>query len=146
MTSFNDLINAVSHKSSCLTVHPSKKDRDLPSKTEPATNILSSPSPPSTATKKECKSTSRSVYCNLIVSFMNSESFSNQTQLPPRAVDANAQTAKCSFNVKFKTANYIPLCHSSPYHVFIFQLHFGSNSPPFCTGVFICDSICSDTD
>lgn len=56
-------------------------------------------------------------------------------KLLPCLVDANTQTAKCSFNVKFKTANDIPLCHSSPYHAFIFQLHFGSNPLPVCTGV-----------
>lgn len=98
-------------------------------------DLFSSTSPPSTATTEECKSEKRSVYYNLIVSFMNSEAFNNQTLFSPCSADANTQTAKCSFNVKFKTANYIPLCHSSPYHVFIFQLHFGSKSLPVCTGV-----------
>lgn len=65
-------------------------------------------------------------------------------KLSPSLVDANTQTAKCGFNVKFKTANYIPLCHSGPYHTFIFHLHFGSNPLPRPHRRIICDSICND--
>lgn len=66
--------------------------------------------------------------------FLNSD-FNNQTSLSPFSVNANTQTAKCNFNMKLKTANDIPLCHSSPYHTFIFQFHFGSNSLHVCRGV-----------
>lgn len=52
----------------------------------------------------------------------------------PRSAGANTQTATFSFNLKSKTVNHIPPCHSSPYHTFIFQLHFGSGSAPVCTG------------
>ena len=101
-------------KNKIQTLLPYSTEFTLKRNPEPATNIFSSPSPPSTATKKkECKSEGRSVYSNLIVSFMNSEAFNNQTVLSRCSVDANVQTAKCSFNVKFKTQNYIPLSQQS---------------------------------
>lgn len=52
----------------------------------------------------------------------------------PRSAGANTQTATFSFNLKSKTVNHIPPRHSTPYHTFIFQLHFGSGSAPVCTG------------